>query len=462
MFHFPRKWGIAAVAAGMLLTVTAGAGLQEAEGAQDIAVTINGTDYTLAQFNYYFQSWYDSFSTENAALLPYMFDQSKSLKEQEYEDGRSWFDYFVDESCESMQQIVTLAEEAKKADFVLSKQAHAQVDEVLNTVTDFAGTLGMEADDYLAYFYGEGMDLEEFTACLSDARLADGYAQQVRESFAPDAEQLEAYYTEHTRDFTTVSYERYFARASAMGTQATPEQLEKAKAVADQVYEKVKGGISLQEATQQLSKETGTYHAFDDAQYLDGSVYGDWLFDPERKAGDLFLTQEVNGWYVMVFHSRELADYASISVMDAVFPVDEADGSMDEQLEASCLKAEAFLEEWKKAGAGEAAFEAMARLQSRESGAAFDYPSLTKDVFSAGLNKWAFARERKIGEAAVLYDPEGFHVLYYAGESVPAWQVKAADALKEEAFGSWFDELMKGSELTRHEDVLAHAGGYEN
>ena len=295
MFHFPRKWGIAAVAAGMLLTVTAGAGLQEAEGAQDIAVTINGTDYTLAQFNYYFQSWYDSFSTENAALLPYMFDQSKSLKEQEYEDGRSWFDYFVDESCESMQQIVTLAEEAKKADFVLSKQAHAQVDEVLNTVTDFAGTLGMEADDYLAYFYGEGMDLEEFTACLSDARLADGYAQQVRESFAPDAEQLEAYYTEHTRDFTTVSYERYFARASAMGTQATPEQLEKAKAVADQVYEKVKGGISLQEATQQLSKETGTYHAFDDAQYLDGSVYGD------AAGADRFSNQLTHQYVVALF-----------------------------------------------------------------------------------------------------------------------------------------------------------------
>lgn len=111
----------------------------------EAAVTINGTDYDLAHFNYYFQSWYDSFSGENAAMLPYMFDQSRSLKEQEYEDGRTWFDYFIDEASVSMQQIVTLAEEAKKADYKLDKEAEEEIGRVLEAVSGFAGTLGMDA-----------------------------------------------------------------------------------------------------------------------------------------------------------------------------------------------------------------------------------------------------------------------------------------------------------------------------
>lgn len=425
----------------------------------EAAVTINGTDYDLAHFNYYFQSWYDSFSGENAAMLPYMFDQSRSLKEQEYEDGRTWFDYFIDEASVSMQQIVTLAEEAKKADYKLDKEAEEEIGRVLEAVSGFAGTLGMDADSYLEYFYGEGMDTEEFTGCLADARLAEGYSGQVRDSFRPEDERIREYYEDHIRDFTTVKYERFFARACAMGEEPAPEEMDEAKALAEEVLEKVQSGVSLKEASQGL-EDKGTYHSFNSADYIDGSVYGDWLFDASRSDGDCFLTEEANGWYVMVFHSRDEADYPAVSILDAFFPVDETKGTVDEQLEASCLEAEAFEKEWEEKGADLDAFRLLARSVAEKSGTAAEYAALTKEMFSGSVNKWLFDPQRKSGDVSVLYASDGFHVMYYAGEAQPAWKVMAEEALKAEAYSEWFDALMESSVLVRHDDVLEHAGGY--
>ena len=190
-------------------------------------------------------------------------------------------------------------------------------------------------------------------------------------------------------------------------------------------------------------------------------MYGGWLFDPERRDGDLYMAEEVNGWYVMVFHNRTEADYPSVSVMGAHFPLDGTLESTDEQLEASCLEAEAFLKSWQEAGAGEEAFRELALARSHTDGFAYENRSLTKGVLPDNPQKWAFDPQRKAGDCEVLYSPEGFYVLYWIGTSVPAWQVLAQEDMKEEAFAAWFDTLMEQSVLVRHEDVLSHAGGYE-
>ena len=187
----------------LLATVFSAAGTEasdETGSGKSAAVTISGVDHSLAEFNYYFNSWYASFTEENSAYLPYMFDEAKSLKEQEYEDGRTWFDFFTDEALLSMQQILTLADEAGKAGYELSGQKREEITRVRETVAEFAKTLGMKPGAYLEYFYGEGMDETLFEKCLTDARLADGYAEMIRSSIDPDENEIEAYYGNHMRD----------------------------------------------------------------------------------------------------------------------------------------------------------------------------------------------------------------------------------------------------------------------
>ena len=442
----------------LFLTAIPAAGTEKS-GSGKAAVTINGEDHSLAEFNYYFQSWYDSFRTENSAMLPYMFDEASSLKEQEYEAGKTWFDYFVEEACLSMQQIVTLAGEAEKEGFALPEAKTSEIGKILDTVSEVAGVLQMDTDDYLSFFYGEGMDTALFTRCLTEARLADGYSGMVRSGFQPSDDEIEAYYAEHLRDYTTVDYERFFVRASSMGTVPSAGEMEKAEKIAEEIYARVSKGESLKDASQPW-QEDGAYYSFEAADYIEGSVYGEWLFDPARKDGDLYRTAEINGWYVMVFHSREEADYAAADILDAFFPADLTEGSTDEQLEASCLSAEAFYETWQTDGADRETFEKLVSDQAQQTGSQFRYPSLIRGVLQKSVDKWVFSSERSGGDCEILYSPEGFHVVYYCKACQKAWTVMVKEDLQELYYQEWFDALMEGSVLVRHDAVLEHAGGY--
>ncbi|MBO7709151.1 MAG: peptidylprolyl isomerase [Lachnospiraceae bacterium] len=457
-----KVYGITCVILALLATVFSAAfseASDETGSGKATAVTVNGTDHSLAEFNYYFNSWYASFTEENSAYLSYMFDEAKSLKEQDYEDGRTWFDFFADEALLSMQQILTLSEEAEKAGYELSGQKREEIAQVQETVAGFAKTLGMETEEYLAYFYGEGMDEALFEKCLTDARLADGYAGMLRSSIDPADDEIEAYYRDHVRDYTTARYERFFARACAMGTVPTEEESAAAKKMAEEIRQQVAEGTSLKEAAQPYA-DRGKYLSFDDASYIEGSVYGDWLFDAERRDGDLFLVEDANGWYVMVFHGLDEADYPTAHVLDAYFPLDETAGTVDEQLEASCLEAEAFRDEWVQAGSTRDAFVELAARQAEKSGTAADLASVTRGQFEKNITKWLFDAQRSEGDCEILYSEEGFHVMYYDGTGEEAWIALAREDLQEQRFQAWFDDLTEKTEVIRHEDVLAHAGGY--
>ena len=427
---------------------------------EETALIIDGEEHSLAEFNYYFNSWYSSFTESNAAYLPYMFDEAKSLKEQEYEEGRSWFDYFTEQAALSMQQILVLAGRAKDEGLVLSQADLDRVEEVYDALTGFAETFRMEPADYLELFYGKGMDPELFRKCLTDTRLADAYAGKIRAAYAPSGEEIAAWYKEHIQDYTTVRYERFFARASSMGTVPSPEQKEKARQNAQVVYDQVEDGASLQEASAAYEEE-GVYYDFDDASYIEGSVYGDWLFDPQRQDGDLLMTEEANGWYVMVFHERNESDYRSANVLDAYFPLDSSLEGADEQMENSCLQAEAFLKLWQESGGDEAAFTEMALEQALQSGREAVVNGALKDTFEEKISDWIFDDARKEGDCAVLYAPEGFHVVYWRGRGGPAWESLVKADLQEAAYQDWFEEQMSSSKMERIEEVLAHAGGYE-
>ena len=50
------------------------------------AIRINGSGYRLADFNYFYYAYYNSFVQENSNMVSYMFDEGKSLKEQTYDN----------------------------------------------------------------------------------------------------------------------------------------------------------------------------------------------------------------------------------------------------------------------------------------------------------------------------------------------------------------------------------------
>ena len=113
------------------------------------AVTIDGKGYKLSEFNYYYYAYYNSYLDEYSEFREYMFDDSVSLKDQPYDDNQSWFEYFEDQTVESMSSVLGTAALAEKEGFELSSEAQEEIDTALEGIESSADNAGMSRVKYL-------------------------------------------------------------------------------------------------------------------------------------------------------------------------------------------------------------------------------------------------------------------------------------------------------------------------
>ena len=105
--------------------------------------------------------------------------------------------------------------------------------------------------------------------------------------------------------------------------------------------------------------------------------------------------------------------------------------------------AEDLLAEWQN---GEATEESFAELAMREStdGSKYDGGLYTKviqgDMVDA-FNDWCFDPSRQPGDTGIVETQYGYHVMYFVGEDIPAWQVAVSDTLANEDYTAWVESL---------------------
>ncbi len=430
------------------------------------AITINGQNYSLAEFNYYYTAYIDSYSQDYSDFIDYMFDSSQPLKDQVYDGDVSWFDFFVDEASDSMTQVLTVAAAAEEAGFELPESEEEAVNEQLSALDQYAENMNLSTDRYLTTLYGSGMTRELYEKHLRLSRLAGAYSDSIRESIELTDEEVEAYYQDNIQNYTSVDYERFYARAAGLNETATEEQRAAAKQIAEEIYQRVQNGESLEEASADYS-EDGVYYEMTGTYYDPLYSYGDWLFSSERVDGDSTVIDDGNGFYVMVFHNRYEDTYNSAKIIDMSFPVDATETDSDQALEDSCTEAEDALAEWQSGEATQESFETMAadhaeELQEQNSDGEeiqYIYEDATEEDLDDSISSWCFDEARQSGDCEVVYTASGFHLIYYVGEGDPAWQVKARADLTEERYQAWYTELTESVQCVRHDWVLQRAGG---
>jgi hypothetical protein len=439
-------------------------GVQAKDGT---AITIDGKDYPLCEFNYFYYSYYNTFCSENAQYLSYMFDETKSLKDQKYDDQQSWFDYFEGQAAESMTGIKAACAEAGKAGVSLSEESRSAVGTALENLETTAANADKTTDAYLSAVYGNGMTEKIFEQDLSETYLAKEYSEKVKADFTFTDAELEKEYKDNLPSYTTVSYERFYAKAADMGTKATEEQRASAKETADAVLAAVQSGTALKDAAAPYSSK-GAYNSFADAAYDKSYSYGDWLFSADRKDGDSTEIDDGNGYYVMVFHDSEKGEYKSADVIDVLFPVstDSIDSSASDaadqknQLyEDSCEAAEKLQSDFGKTDGSKDAFEKLAAPYADNSDTDGTLMNLTKGKMGDKADAWIFAGDRKTGDCEVFYTESGFHTVYYLGAGTEAWKAEAEENLRDAAYDKWYRDLIGSVSVTRHEDILGSAGG---
>ena len=431
------------------------------------AVSIDGKNYKLSEFNYYYYASYNSYLDDYSEYIGYMFDDSRSLKDQQYDEKQSWFDYFQDQAVDSMTSIIETAKLAEDAGYQLSAEADEEMAAVMEGIRSSAESAGFSTDQYLENIYGSGMNEKVYKEHLTKSHLAAEYSEKLKEEYSFSEKEIEQYYREHLAEYTFVNYERFYVKASEVDTEPTELEKKEAYELAQQIYDRVEKGEPLKTVSGEY-QDKGTYYSFDDAYYDSSFSYGEWLFSEERKDGDANVIDDGSGYYVMVFHSRNESSYAAADIIDVSFPVEaaSADSSADDDkdkvsqmYEDSCAGAEELLAKWQAGEQTKESFETLSAEIDSSQGTVNPYTDLTKGTLDDAVSQWVFDSARRPGDCQVIYTESGFHTVYYAEAGREAWKVEAEADLRNAVHDAWYQELLDTAAVKRHSYVMGFAGG---
>lgn len=469
------------------------------------AVTINGTSYSAAEVQYYYQSVYQNFAGQYSSYLSYFgLDTSKDLKTQACQmdtDGGTWYDYFLKQGLQQMGNIHALCDAADKDGFTWNDEMQTTYDNTIKSLESSRDTYNtssgasLSTADYLKAVYGKLMTMGVYEKQVKLNILAQAYSNNYVTGLTYTTDQLTAAYKENPNSYDAVDYESVkvdgsvqtkadetaadasaSASASAAASSAaepTDEEkaaaMENAKVLADSILTSYKGGGNLSALAD--TDEIATYTDGEGGTYTD-NILMNWLFDDTRKAGDSAVLEDTDSsvYYVVVFGSRYRYDYNTVNVRHILFQPEEGtiaegqDGYDDEQAKlkaAARQKADDLLAQWKAGDATEDSFSALAKENSADTGTA-DSGGLISQISKATnlvqpFLDWCF-EDHKPGDAGVIDTDYGSHVMYFVGTDLPYWQVQVTNTLKNNDYSDWYTKTTDGYDAEQNSFGIRFVG----
>ncbi len=164
--------------------------------------------------NYFFQTQYQSFVSENSSYLSYYgLNTGLSLKEQ-YVDTNdqsqgTWFDYMMNQTKTSVAEILVYCEEAEARGIKLTDDDKANIDAELEMYKVYAETYGYtNTNTYIAAIYGKGMKLKDVRNALELSTLASKCSEEIGIEIenAITKDQITTEYNDNKLDYDLVDY----------------------------------------------------------------------------------------------------------------------------------------------------------------------------------------------------------------------------------------------------------------
>ena len=440
------------------------------------AVTIGGENYTAAQVNYY----YRGLETNIANAGYYGLDTSKPLDQQTLSDTAklllqvtdegdiTWDAFLQDYAVKQLSIRVMAAKEAEANGMGADDDIRAEVKADIDSLAASVKSQGYTLKGYLKAAYGQGMTQSVFEDLLTMEEVALHYMQHYQDSLTYTVDELEADYQEHPSTFDVANYEYIYFKGSASSTtdadgntvEPTEEETAAAKAAASEAAAAALARYQNGETLLAISKdyeELGTYGSVD-AGSNNGSAMTNWVFDSARTADEGAVVEDDPNSYVVVFHSAGREEYNTVDVRHILFMVDSSsldkdsetyDADLQALKDEAKAKAEDALAQWQANGGTEDAFAALANELSDDGGSNTNgglYTQVTKGQMVTEFNDWCFDPARKAGDTGIVYNEgsyTGYHVMYFVGEDVPAWQAAVQEHMVQEDYNAWADSLIE-------------------
>lgn len=403
------------------------------------AVTIDGEDFSVADVAYYYGSVYSSFANTS------LFDTSVSPREQQYTEGKTWHDYFLETALTYLENSVALVHAAEAAGFDGTEAMDAAETNNLSMLDLYAVYSGVSREQYLEAMFGKYVNEDVFVRCVRRDTLASAYQQSYSDSLNYSTADLQAAYDANPAAYSSADIE-YILFTTGLSSDATDAEksaaMEEAKAKAEAVLAAYAEGKSFEECA-----GDGTYQHLTNADYSVTSEMLKWAFDADRASGDTTVAEHSSGYYAVLFHSSSRDEYHPVSVRH-ILVADEAE-------------AEEVLTEFKAGEATESDFATLAASHSTDSGTASNgglVSNMRKGDYVQPFEDWSFDASRKAGDTAIVESEYGYHVMYFVETNEQLyWEYAATEDLRSADVNEWYADIVDGVSAEQL-DGIDHVG----
>ena len=462
-----------------------------------VAAVIEDHEINSVELSYYYNdlitsnysTWQSSYGDSLELFLSLMgLDITQPLDAQEYLDGETWADYFVNSAIEKAKSDYLLCKMAKAEGFTLSEDGKAEVEATKEQLPLYATLYGYSnADAYLRSFYGPGATEESYYAYTENMMLALEYYNAYSDNLQIDDAAIRAYEADKFDEFSSYSYASYRLdyydyltggttdeSGSTTYTDAEKEAARNALKAAAEAFPECATEEEMNAAIAALGSED-TCTVYTDTLYSStNSVARSWLADSSRKVGDFTIlpyesttTTEsgeeitvVSDYYVILFLGRndnesKLANVRHILVSFEGGTTDE-NGNVtytDEEKAAAMTEAQAILDEYLAGAATDESFAALATEKTDDTASAATgglYEDITPEqgIYVESFTNWATDASRKAGDTGIIESTYGYHIMYYVGDDEMTYRdYMISNQIRSESIETWYSEILATAEI---------------
>ncbi len=366
---------------------------------------------------YYFQTTYQNFVTNYESYMSYLtLDTSKSLKEQTIGDtsvnpnaldtsivgsqyeGKTWFDYFMDQTQSEIRTMLYYCEEADKRGIKLGDEEKTVIDESISAIRATAESYGYTLNAYIANAYGKGISETDVRDAMELSSLSSKAMTEITKSLndAIGADRIEAKYNENKVNFDLVDYTYYTFRVNYSDVESDVKAANE-NATKEDILAAYKQAISDAKAN---AEELLTKTNSDDFEKYYLAYVANDEFDGELKTASKDVTEGKP--------SDEQLDTIRTAMATAL--VDEVMTDKD-KCDAAAVKTDD-----KYTVYGVEVTEAWAKIFDTVKEEIFDTLVTGQDTYvkdgvkyteNDGFSTWAFNAERKANETHKIYTGDG-------------------------------------------------------
>jgi hypothetical protein len=368
-----------------------------------------------------------------------------------------------------LTRVTALCDAANEAGYELSEDQLSDVYTNYYYLAYYATVYyGMDTDSYLVYMYGDRMTQDIYIENATRLALAGAYASVIEDSFDYTADELTAEYAEIADDYDYVSFQAMLIYADTDNYDTLDEAMESASAQAESIASQITDSDSFtsQEMSYVVANADVVYG--NDSDYVIGLTYTnqgsdipdlfkDWLLDSSRQYGDVATfayggeeDSTVNGYYIVMYTSRDNNDYNSVNgyyllvspeslSSDDYETTDEYNEAVAEASQAALDEANVIYADWTSGD-----YESVDDLVTDYSNELSDYAEIAQagvNDISTTISSWYFDSSRKDGDSEVIEGSDGYYIAIYYGQDDTVANLFASESLRDADYSAWEADL---------------------